>query len=142
MDKAFKQVINNCAGITRKNQDGTWITPEMEEAYCELHRLGYAHSVEAWNKDVLAGGLYGVLLGNIFIGESMFSLESNASHFAFVRFAEFFFKSGGRLIDSQVYTENICAFGGKNISRQAYLRLLKDNTRDSQFCTNLFPFPE
>lgn len=142
MDKAFKQVINNCAGITRKNQDGTWITPEMKEAYCELHRLGYAHSVEAWNKDVLAGGLYGVLLGNIFIGESMFSLESNASHFAFVRFAEFFFKSGGRLIDSQVYTENICAFGGKNISRQAYLRLLKDNTRDSQFCTKLFPFPE
>ena len=65
MDKAFKQVINNCAGITRKNQDGTWITPEMEEAYCELHRLGYAHSVEAWNKDVLAGGLYGVLLAEL-----------------------------------------------------------------------------
>lgn len=104
-DMAFKEVIRNCASIPRKNQDGTWITPEMEEAYCELHRLGYAHSVEAWNQGILAGGFYGVLMGNIFIGESMFSFEPNSSHCAFVDFAENFFSKGGKLIDSQVYTD-------------------------------------
>lgn len=138
VDKAFYRVITGCAEITRKNQDGTWITPEMKEAYCELNRLGYAHSIEAWNKDFLAGGLYGVLMGNIFIGESMFSRESNASHIALVRFAESFFNAGGRLIDSQVYTENISAYGGRNISRQAYLRLLKDNLENSPSLTKLF----
>ncbi|MCR4790632.1 MAG: leucyl/phenylalanyl-tRNA--protein transferase [Treponemataceae bacterium] len=124
---AFENVIEECALIERKDQEGTWITQDMMDAYCELKRLGYAHSYEAWQNEKLAGGFYGVRLGNCFFGESMFTKVSNASKMAFVRFAEKFWQEGGVFIDSQVYTENIARYGAKNISRTAYLRLLAES---------------
>ncbi|MDD7416755.1 MAG: leucyl/phenylalanyl-tRNA--protein transferase [Treponemataceae bacterium] len=125
-DRDFKSVIEACASVERKDQNGTWITQEMQEAFCELNRLGYAHSYEAWQNDELAGGFYGVRLGNCFFGESIFTKVSNATKMAFVKFAENFWMEGGKFIDSQVYTDNIARYGAKNISRTAYLRLLKD----------------
>lgn len=122
-DAAFSRVIKNCAHVRRADQDGTWIGNRMIDVYCALHERGIAHSVEAWHADVLAGGLYGVLIGKVFCGESMFTLESNAGKSAFMLFVKAFEKCGGVLIDSQVYTENIARYGGRNISRTAFLRM-------------------
>ncbi len=131
MNAAFSQVIENCAKTKRVGQDGTWILEEVIDAYKELHRLGFAHSFEAWEVTegaypVLAGGFYGVLLGQVFCGESMFSHIPNASKCAFVIFVKNFASCGGSLIDSQVYTDHLARFGTKNISRDAFLRLEKD----------------
>jgi leucyl/phenylalanyl-tRNA--protein transferase len=102
-DTSFREVIIACSK-ERKHEKGTWITSEMIEAYIALHNLGLAHSVEAWHDGKLAGGLYGVSIGRIFFGESMFSYESNASKAAFIVLAENLVKLGFDLIDSQVYT--------------------------------------
>lgn len=117
----FSEVIKNCASIKRKDQNGTWITQDMIDAYCQLHELGYAHSFETWQEGILVGGFYGVLIGSVFFGESMFSFVPEASKAAFAIFAQNFFKQGGKLIDSQVYTDHIARFGGKNISRDSFL---------------------
>ena len=122
-DCAFEQVITNCSSVERKDQDGTWILQEMIDAYCDLHELGFAHSYETWQNGKLVGGFYGVEIGKIFFGESMFAIVPEASKVAFVRFAKSFIERGGKLIDSQVYTDNIARFGGRNISRQAFLKL-------------------
>ena len=122
-DCAFEQVITNCSSVERKDQDGTWILQEMIDAYCDLHELGFAHSYETWQNGKLVGGFYGVEIGKVFFGESMFSLVPEASKVAFVRFVKDFIERGGKLIDSQVYTDNIARFGGKNISRLAFLKL-------------------
>ena len=122
-DKAFPRVIENCARMRRAGQDGTWIGARMIDIYCALCEKGIAHSVEAWHGDELAGGLYGVLIGKVFCGESMFTLRSNAGKSAFMLFAKAFERCGGVLIDSQVYTENIARYGGRNISRTAFLRM-------------------
>lgn len=124
-DTSFDRVIRYCSSVSRPGQDGTWITDDMIEAYGELHRLGVAHSVEAWIDGDLVGGLYGVCLGPVFFGESMFTRAPDAAKIAFVTFARRFFgELGGRMIDSQVYTDNMARFGGANISRSAYLRKL------------------
>ena len=123
IDAAFSRVIENCAHVHRAGQDGTWIGERMIDIYCALHERGIAHSVEAWHGNELAGGLYGVLIGKVFCGESMFTLESNAGKSAFMLFAKAFERCGGVLIDSQVYTENIARYGGRNISRTAFLRM-------------------
>lgn len=125
MDKAFRQVITNCATVERPDQNGTWIGPSMIEVYCELFDLGVAHSVEVWRENQLVGGLYGVLVGQVFFGESMFSYEPETSKSAFALFVETFRNCGGQLIDSQVYTSNLARFGAKNISRTAFLRIEK-----------------
>lgn len=126
-DTAFERVINYCSGVVREGQAGSWITDDIIDAYLELHRAGIAHSVEAWRDGQLAGGFYGVLIGDVFFGESMFTRVSDSSKTAFARFASHFFGSmGGRMIDSQVYTDNIARFGGINISRSAYIRKLRD----------------
>ena len=125
MDKSFFEVIKACAAVKRPEQDGTWITDAMIDSYAEFHRLGFAHSFETWQNGSLAGGFYGVLLGQVFFGESMFSFVPDASKCAFVRFVRAFGACGGKLIDSQVYTDHIARFGGKNISRDAFLRLEK-----------------
>lgn len=125
MDKAFKEVIKNCANVKRPGQKGTWIGSEMIKAYCELFYAGIAHSIEVWNDNRLVGGFYGVLIGQVFCGESMFTLEPNATKSAFVKFVQAFKECGGKLIDSQVYTDNIARFGGKNISRDAFLYMEK-----------------
>ena len=125
LDRDFSGVIRACAASPRKDQDGTWLLPEMIEAYIELHRLGYAHSIEVWEEGELSGGLYGVSLGSAFFGESMFSHSSGASRYGFLRFASRLFAEGFELIDSQVHTDYLASMGGVLIPRGEYLRRLK-----------------
>ncbi|MFP4483638.1 MAG: leucyl/phenylalanyl-tRNA--protein transferase [Spirochaetota bacterium] len=124
-DTAFVDVVRACATVPRDGQDGTWITPEMENAYAELHRLGYSHSVEVWRCGELVGGLYGVSLGSIFFGESMFSHISNASKAAFIRLVRRLSEVDFDLIDSQVYTHHLEQLGAEEIPRSRYLDLLR-----------------
>ena len=126
MDVAFTEVMKNCRNMERTDQNGTWIGPKMIRAYTKFHEAGFAHSVEVWHDKKLVGGLYGVLIGSVFCGESMFTLESDSAKSAFVLFARAFEACGGKLIDSQVYTDNIARYGATNISRQAFLRLEQD----------------
>lgn len=125
LDRRFKQVMEACASVHRTGQDGTWILPEMIEAYTGLHRLGYAHSVEVWLGDELVGGLYGVSLGSAFFGESMFSLVSGASRVGFLHLARWLFRLGFSLIDSQVHTLYLETMGGVDIPREWYLTRLE-----------------
>lgn len=127
IDKDFSGVIKNCASVKRPDQDGTWIGNEIIRVYNELHEAGVAHSVEVWKDSDLVGGFYGVSIGQIFFGESMFSLLPDTSKSAFVLFArKFFGECGGKLIDCQVYTDNLARFGASNISRDAFLRMEKE----------------
>ena len=123
-DRAFRLVMESCAAIDRPGQDGTWIVPEMIEAYVRLHELGYAHSVEVWEGDKLAGGLYGVSLGGAFFGESMFSAESGASRIGFISLAKALFEKGFVLVDSQVHTDYVAGMGGVDLPRGAYMNRL------------------
>lgn len=125
MNTAFKQVIRACKTSPRKNQQGTWITNEVEEAYCLLHKMGYAHSAEAWVGDQLAGGLYGIQMGRLFFGESMFSLVSNASKYAFITHVQLLQQQGVQLIDCQVYSPHLESLGAEMIPRSHFLTLLK-----------------
>jgi leucyl/phenylalanyl-tRNA---protein transferase len=124
INKAFDKVITNCKTITRKEQDGTWIQQEVIEAYTKLHQLGFAVSAEAWAAGELVGGLYGVLLGNIFFGESMFSKQSNASKFAFINFVKYLQKQNIKLIDCQIYTSHLQSLGAKMIDRKLFSEIL------------------
>jgi leucyl/phenylalanyl-tRNA--protein transferase len=126
LDSRFRAVIDACATSERPRQDGTWITPEMVEAYAELHRLGFAHSVESWEGDDLVGGLYGVSLGAAFFGESMVAFRPDASKVAFVRMVRQLGRWGIHLIDSQVHTSHLERFGARHIPRSAYLRDLAE----------------
>ncbi len=125
-DTVFEQVITKCAEVPRPNQDGTWITDEMLDAYIELHRLGFAHSVEAWRDDALAGGLYGVSLGGAFFGESMFAQQSNASKVAFVALVRQLQRWNFALVDCQVHTELLESFGARLYPRRHYLSALEE----------------
>jgi leucyl/phenylalanyl-tRNA--protein transferase len=125
LDTAFERVIEACARTRRPGQRTTWITPAMRRAYVELHRLGYAHSAEAWQEDALVGGLYGVSLGGAFFGESMFAKAPDASKAAFVRLVEQLKAWGIGLVDSQVHTEHLARFGAQEWPRRAYLRALR-----------------
>jgi leucyl/phenylalanyl-tRNA--protein transferase len=127
INKAFSGVINECRIISRKDQEGTWITDEVKKAYTELHQKGYAHSAEAWINGDLVGGLYGIRLGNIFFGESMFSKVSNASKFAFISYIDHLKKQGVQLIDCQVYTEHLESLGARMIPRKDFIELLNQN---------------
>jgi leucyl/phenylalanyl-tRNA--protein transferase len=127
INQSFAQVIHECQLISRKDQDGTWITEEVKKAYTDLHNKGFAHSAEAWLNNELVGGLYGIRLGNIFFGESMFSKVSNASKFAFIAYVEQMKKEGVRLIDCQVYTEHLESLGARMIPRQEFIQLLHEN---------------
>ena len=124
VDKAFPDVIRACAAVPRPGQDGTWITPELIEGYCALQRRGFAHSFEAWRDGELAGGFYGVSIGNCFFGESMFARVPDASKCAFATFAKRMFEAGVPWIDCQVYTDHLARFGAKEIPRHEYLKLL------------------
>ncbi|MGA2548264.1 MAG: leucyl/phenylalanyl-tRNA--protein transferase [Rectinemataceae bacterium] len=126
LDGDFGGVIRACSSSPRPGQDGTWITEDMIAAYIELRRLGYAHSVEARLDGELVGGLYGVALGNVFFGESMFSREDDASKAAFIPLVWRLREEGFTLIDSQVYTEHLAGLGAREIPRIEYLRLLAD----------------
>ena len=125
-DTSFRSVIRGCKTSLRKGQQGgTWITDEVEKAYCLLHEKGYAHSAEAWMGDELAGGLYGIKLGKVFFGESMFSHHSNASKFAFIRYTEQLKQEGVELIDCQVYTAHLESLGAEMIARETFMKKLE-----------------
>ena len=125
-DKAFEQVIENCALIQRKDQEGSWITDEMRKAYIRLHKLGFAHSFETYNQNgELVGGLYGIQIGNIFCGESMFSKVSNASKLALIYLCQQFSFS---LIDCQIYSEHLTSLGAEKIDALIYYNELKKQT--------------
>ena len=128
INRAFAQVIQNCKAITRKGQDGTWISPAVQTAYTLLHEKGYAYSAEAWMDGKLVGGLYGIRLGNIFFGESMFSKEKNASKFAFINYVQHLQKENVQLIDCQIYTEHLESLGAGMISRELFTRIIAENT--------------
>ena len=125
LDQAFEDVIRACAQIKRPHQNGTWIVDEMVDAYCCLHREGYAHSVESWQDGELVGGLYGVALGRAFFGESMFTRVSDASKVAFVHLTRFLESWNFSLIDCQVTTRHLSSFGARELSRAEFLKLLK-----------------
>ena len=124
INHSFESVIDNCKHVRRKDQDGTWITDEIKAAYTTLHHKGYVHCAEAWQDGKLAGGLYGVLLGKVFYGESMFTHKSNASKFAFINWVEFLKTKGVSLIDCQVYTQHLESLGAKMISRNLFMELI------------------
>lgn len=126
VDQAFDRVIRACAQVKRSYGEGTWITADMEAAYRDLHRRGYAHSVEAWQADSLVGGLYGVSIGRAFFGESMFSRQSDASKVAFVKWVEDLQRLRYKLIDCQVRTDHLIRFGAREVPRSRFLAQLKE----------------
>ena len=117
----------NCKQIPRKNQEGTWINNDIVHAYTQLHELGKAQSAEAWFNEELVGGLYGVRLGNIFFGESMFTKKSHAGKFAFINFVKQLQKENVALIDCQVYTQLLESLGAQMIPRKTFTQILKKN---------------
>lgn len=122
---AFAEVISYCKNIGRKGQKGSWITDEMEKAYIQLHQLGIAKSVEVWKDEELIGGLYGIDLGGIFCGESMFNKVSNASKLAFIYLAQKLEQENYTLIDCQVYNTHLASLGAEEIPRTLFMKYLK-----------------
>jgi leucyl/phenylalanyl-tRNA--protein transferase len=125
VNTAFEEVVNNCMMAYREGQDGTWITNDIVAAYTQLHKLGYAHSAEAWCNGELVGGLYGIKLGHTFFGESMFAKKSNASKFAFIQWVQQLAQEGIGIIDCQVFTGHLESLGARMISRDSFLKLIK-----------------
>ena len=123
----FRDVISNCQNIKREGQNGTWITNDMIEAYCELHQLGIAKSIEVWQNDILVGGLYGIDLGHVFCGESMFSKVSNASKVAFIALVNHLKKENYKLLDCQVYNPHLESLGCREINRIDFMEILNSN---------------
>ncbi len=124
LDHAFEQVITSCAHVRTDKGEETWITKEMQDAYCLLHKLGYAHSVECWQGEMLAGGLYGVSLDRVFFGESMFTIMKNGSKVALVALVDFLKKKGCRLIDCQMTTSHLLGFGAREVSGRQFRKYL------------------
>jgi leucyl/phenylalanyl-tRNA--protein transferase len=125
-DTAFRDVIEACAA-PRDGQAGTWIVPEMVEAYVRLHELGFAHSVESWHEGRLVGGLYGMALGEAFFGESMFARAPDASKVALVRLVERLRAGGCRVIDCQQATAHLASLGAREIPRKAFAQLVQES---------------
>ncbi|POA99026.1 leucyl/phenylalanyl-tRNA--protein transferase [Chromobacterium sinusclupearum] len=131
VDSAFDEVMRACAE-PRAGQDGTWIVPEMVAAYCQLHQLGYAHSFETWIDGELAGGLYGVAIGRMFYGESMFSRRTDASKLAFVHMVRHLAGQGVGMIDCQMHTSHLASLGARLVPRDVFLATLKERVGQSQ----------
>ena len=125
-NKDFTGVINNCKTISRRGQESTWITDAVKNAFISLHNLGYAHSAETWMNGELVGGLYGIRMGKVFFGESMFSKVSNASKFAFIKYVNHLQEEGIALIDCQVYTAHLESLGAKMIDRKDFIEKLHE----------------
>ena len=128
LDTAFAEVIRACAETPRRGQPGTWITQEIQEAYCRLHELGHAHSVEAWRDGRLVGGLYGIAIGRMYYGESMFALESDASKVAAAHLARFLDEKGFAMIDCQMSTPHLASLGARELARGEFLERLRELT--------------
>lgn len=123
VDAAWAEVAAACAEVHR-GEGGTWITAEMRRAYAELHRLGWVHSVEVWDGETLVGGLYGVQVGGVFTGESMFHRMTDASKVALVDLVDRFTEAGGKIVDVQIATEHLCSLGAEDVPRPRFLDLL------------------
>lgn len=120
LDNTFSEVIAACATNPRSGQDGTWISPDMQSAYHQLHELGWAHCVETWQDDELVGGLYGIALGRVFFGESMFSRRTDASKIALAHLCRFLSGQGFGLIDCQMYTPHLASLGGQQVAAESF----------------------
>ncbi|MFC4095466.1 leucyl/phenylalanyl-tRNA--protein transferase [Euzebyella saccharophila] len=131
-NKSFQEVIRNCSQVARKDQDGTWITQKMQNAYRELHLMEKAVSYEVWQDTTLVGGLYGIDLGHVFCGESMFSTVSNASKFAFIKMAQELESKNYLMVDCQMYTDHLASLGAKEVPRETFLELLKRENKTGQ----------
>jgi leucyl/phenylalanyl-tRNA--protein transferase len=123
-NQEFLSVITSCASIPREGQDGTWILPEIVEAYHTLHKKGFAHSIEVWKEGELVGGLYGILIGKVFCGESMFSKVPNASKYGFIQLCNHFQEKGILLIDCQVHTHHLESLGAEWMTRKEFMSYL------------------
>ncbi len=132
VDLACASVIRSCARVERSKGQGTWIVPEMIQAYERLHKLGFVHSVEAWQEERLVGGIYGLALGRVFFGESMFFTVSNASKTALVGLMQILQKNGFELLDCQQTTAHMRRFGAEEISRQRFVRKLQQGIVQTQ----------
>lgn len=126
INTSFKTVMLHCGKVKRKGQSGTWINNDMIAAYSLLHEKGYACSAETWQQNKLAGGLYGIKLGNVFFGESMFNLQPNASKYAFILYVKYLQNLGVKMIDCQVYTPHLESLGATMISRKDFLQILQN----------------
>ena len=131
LDTAFSEVINACANTPRNGEYGTWIVPDMIHAYTQLHHLGWAHSVEVWEGDVLMGGLYGIGMGKVFCGESMFSRQANASKAGFITLVQWLVGQGVHFIDCQTHTPHLESLGAKLIPQSEYLVALQAALQDN-----------
>ncbi|MCB0481178.1 MAG: leucyl/phenylalanyl-tRNA--protein transferase [Flavobacteriales bacterium] len=130
---SFEQVLRACSQTKRRGQKGTWITESMVEAYLKMHLSGWAHSVEVWNPNGnLVGGLYGLVIGKVFFGESMFSREKNASKFGFISWIQLLTAHGIKLIDCQIYSEHLQSLGAMEISREEFKSYLKEWTATTE----------
>lgn len=128
VNTCFEEVIANCKSISRKGQQGTWISPAVQKAYTRLHQEGHAHSAEAWLDGQLVGGLYGIRMGSVFFGESMFSNFTNASKFAFITYVSALLQEQVKLIDCQVYTSHLESLGARMIPRAEFIKILNQMT--------------
>lgn len=143
IDLSFSEVVAKCAG-KRRHSNGTWITQDMQQAYTRLHQQGYAHSVEVWQDDILVGGIYGVALGKVFFGESMFSKVSNTSKIALAYLARYLDQAEFKLIDCQVTSPHLISLGAVEISRTKFKKYLQkfvddsDNTPDWRLQSDIF----
>jgi leucyl/phenylalanyl-tRNA---protein transferase len=142
IDQAFPEVIQRCAAARRRDGEGTWIVPEMVAAYYLLHRLGTAHSVETWHEGELVGGLYGVAMGQVFFGESMFSERTDASKVALVNLVQLIRRWDFELIDCQVTTAHLKRLGAREISRREFLERLARATKEPDRCGSWSNFGE
>ena len=128
-DTCFEEVIDSCQNIKRKGQEGTWLTDELKASLTEIHQLGFAHSIEVFEGEELVGGLYGLSLGNLFFGDSMFSRVSNASKIGFIKLCQMLEREGFDLLDCQIYNEHLASLGAYEIPRGAFLNLVEANKK-------------
>ena len=128
-NKAFQQVLTYCSSTPRTGQDGTWLNEDLMKSLMHLHTLGWAHSAEVWQDNQLVGGLYGIKIGKLFCGESMFSLVNNASKYAFIQYVQQLKKDGVKLIDCQVYSPHLASLGARMISRDAFMQYLPEHAQ-------------
>lgn len=126
-DTCFEEVITACQSIKRKEQGNTWIIPELKSSFIRLHEMGYAHSVEVWDGEELVGGLYGLALGDIFYGESMFARKTNASKFGLIKLCEYLDDQGYQIIDCQQETDHLKRMGAEVLSKGIFYQIIKQN---------------